>query len=355
MVTPIDPTSAGFLLAENRNMPMHVGGLQLFEKPEGAGPQLRARDVRVDARRRRDRAAVPQAPAPLAPRPAASWSGRRTSSSTSSTTSGTARCPSPAGSASCSTSAAGCTAPGSPGSARCGRPTSSRGCATAGSRMYTKTPPRPRRRRLGDAAARRACSAPTPTSATCPPRGRPSAGTRQHARTERTTASPRSRCTALRTALGITAEAAGMPSALVKTLSKGLRNETSALSLYAPRTIFNQKITGSRRFAAQDWPIERLRAIGKATGTTLNDVVLAMCGGARAHLPARARRAPRGAAGRDGAGRPQRQAVARRLRRGRQRGRLGHGASWHRQQRPRRPARSDPPVDEGRQGGAVEP
>ena len=37
MVSPIDPTSAGFLLAENRNMPMHVGGLQLFKKPEGAG------------------------------------------------------------------------------------------------------------------------------------------------------------------------------------------------------------------------------------------------------------------------------------------------------------------------------
>ena len=91
--------------------------------------------------------------------------------------------------------------------------------------------------------------------------------------------------TALRGALGITAEAAGMPGALVKTLNKGLRNETSALSLYAPRTLFNQKITGSRRFAAQDWPIERLRAIGKATGTTLNDVVLAMCSGAvRAYL-----------------------------------------------------------------------
>ena len=44
--------------------------------------------------------------------------------------------------------------------------------------------------------------------------------------------------------------------------------------------MFNQSITGSRRFAAQDWPIERLRAIGKATGTTLNDVVLAMCSGA---------------------------------------------------------------------------
>jgi diacylglycerol O-acyltransferase len=36
VVVPIDPTSAGFLYAENRQMPMHVGGLQLFEKPEGA-------------------------------------------------------------------------------------------------------------------------------------------------------------------------------------------------------------------------------------------------------------------------------------------------------------------------------
>jgi diacylglycerol O-acyltransferase / wax synthase len=89
----------------------------------------------------------------------------------------------------------------------------------------------------------------------------------------------------VRTALGLSAEAAGMPLALVKTLRKGLKNETSAVSLAAPRTIFNQSITGSRRFAAQDWPVERMRAIGKSTGTTINDVVLAMCSGAmRAYL-----------------------------------------------------------------------
>ena len=44
--------------------------------------------------------------------------------------------------------------------------------------------------------------------------------------------------------------------------------------------MFNTTITGSRRFAAEGWPIERLRAIGKASDTTLNDVVLAMCSGA---------------------------------------------------------------------------
>ena len=37
MATPLDPTALGFLMAENRRMPMHVGGLQLYKKPEGAG------------------------------------------------------------------------------------------------------------------------------------------------------------------------------------------------------------------------------------------------------------------------------------------------------------------------------
>jgi len=85
---------------------------------------------------------------------------------------------------------------------------------------------------------------------------------------------------AMRSAMGLTAEAAGLPAAFIKTLTKGIRNETSALSLHAPKTMFNVNITGSRRFAAQDWPLERIRAISKASGTTLNDVVLAMCSGA---------------------------------------------------------------------------
>src|SRR3954447_4317951 len=40
MPTPMDLTSTGFLFAENRNQPMHVGGLQLFRTPEGAGPDF---------------------------------------------------------------------------------------------------------------------------------------------------------------------------------------------------------------------------------------------------------------------------------------------------------------------------
>src|SRR3954454_12307455 len=89
----------------------------------------------------------------------------------------------------------------------------------------------------------------------------------------------------MQSALAIGAAAPALPGALVRTLNRSLRNETSAVALYAPRTILNQPITAARRFAAQGWPLERLRAIGRATGTTLNDVVLAMCSGAmRAYL-----------------------------------------------------------------------
>ncbi|WP_353107715.1 wax ester/triacylglycerol synthase family O-acyltransferase [Gordonia sp. (in: high G+C Gram-positive bacteria)] len=48
----------------------------------------------------------------------------------------------------------------------------------------------------------------------------------------------------------------------------------------APQTILNVPIGSARRFAAQDWPVERLRAVGKAQKMTLNDVVVAMCAGA---------------------------------------------------------------------------
>ncbi|WP_336081915.1 WS/DGAT/MGAT family O-acyltransferase [Nocardia sp. SSK8] len=48
----------------------------------------------------------------------------------------------------------------------------------------------------------------------------------------------------------------------------------------APETMFNVPITGARRFAAQSWPLARLRAVAARSGTTLNDVVLAMCSGA---------------------------------------------------------------------------
>ncbi|MDX1803517.1 MAG: wax ester/triacylglycerol synthase family O-acyltransferase [Alcanivorax sp.] len=48
----------------------------------------------------------------------------------------------------------------------------------------------------------------------------------------------------------------------------------------APKTLFNQRISGSRRFAAQSWPMARIRAAGKRHSATVNDIVLAMCSAA---------------------------------------------------------------------------
>ena len=328
VATSIDPTSAGFLLAENRSMPMHVGGLQLFEKPEGAGRELHPRDVRADARRRGDRAAVPQAPPPLAPhrRPAGLERGRR--SSTSSTTSGTARCPSPAGSASCSSSAAGCTRTRLAWERPLWETHVIEGLRDGRVAMYSKL----HHALVDGVSAMRLLQsvlstdpderdmpapwgAPRPAGPRAPRAERgdqPLRGPDDGAPRPRSASPPRRPACPARWSRRSTRACATRP--------RRSRSTPRARSS-------TRRSPASRRFAAQDWPIERLRAIGKATGTTLNDVVLAMCSGAMRDLPARARRPPRDAAGRDGAGRPQRQAVPRRLGRGRQRRRRGDGAS----------------------------
>lgn len=57
------------------------------------------------------------------------------------------------------------------------------------------------------------------------------------------------------------------------------------LPFRAPKTMFNVPIGGARRAAAQSWPLARIRAVKSAAGVTVNDVVLAMCAGAlRAYL-----------------------------------------------------------------------
>ena len=84
----------------------------------------------------------------------------------------------------------------------------------------------------------------------------------------------------LRSALQLAGEAAGLPSVLARTVNRGLHSQSTSLSFSAPRTMFNVPITGSRRVAAQSWPIERIKQVAKSGGVTLNDVVLAMCAGA---------------------------------------------------------------------------
>lgn len=54
-------------------------------------------------------------------------------------------------------------------------------------------------------------------------------------------------------------------------------------SLQAPRSLFNDRITGSRRFAAQSYPTARIKAIAQRFNATTNDVILTMCGAALRH------------------------------------------------------------------------
>ncbi|WP_328990646.1 wax ester/triacylglycerol synthase family O-acyltransferase [Kribbella sp. NBC_01245] len=73
---------------------------------------------------------------------------------------------------------------------------------------------------------------------------------------------------------------AGLTPTGLRGLAHTLRAEHAAVAFQAPKTIFNRPITGARRFAAQSRPIERLSAVRASTGATLNDVMLAMCAGA---------------------------------------------------------------------------
>ncbi len=74
------------------------------------------------------------------------------------------------------------------------------------------------------------------------------------------------------------------PSAL--TLARAaLLEQQLTLPFEAPKTMFNVPISGGRRVAAQSWPLKRIIAIKDAAGVTVNDVILAMCAGAlRAYL-----------------------------------------------------------------------
>lgn len=65
-----------------------------------------------------------------------------------------------------------------------------------------------------------------------------------------------------------------------KSIQKARRKESHAAVFQAPQCILNERITGSRRFAAQSYPLARFKAIAKAFGGTVNDAVLAVCGGA---------------------------------------------------------------------------
>ncbi|RKG34574.1 WS/DGAT/MGAT family O-acyltransferase [Acinetobacter tianfuensis] len=68
---------------------------------------------------------------------------------------------------------------------------------------------------------------------------------------------------------------------LSQTVMKDMgRNPDYVSSFQAPSSILNQRVSSSRRFAAQSFEFSRLRSIANALGVTINDIVLAICSGA---------------------------------------------------------------------------
>ena len=80
--------------------------------------------------------------------------------------------------------------------------------------------------------------------------------------------------------LGATGEMAG------KVLEMATGANSAVLgALRTPRTPFNQRVTRNRRVAKAELDLDRLRSVAKATGTTVNDVVLtALAGSVRRYL-----------------------------------------------------------------------
>jgi WS/DGAT/MGAT family acyltransferase len=75
-------------------------------------------------------------------------------------------------------------------------------------------------------------------------------------------------------------DVAGVPGMLADAVTKGLSDPERKLPFQAPKTMLNGSITGARRFAAQDWALDRIGTARELHGATLNDVVLAMSAGA---------------------------------------------------------------------------
>src|SRR4051794_9354181 len=282
MLNPLDPTATAFLIAENRRMPMHLGALQLFTKPEGSGRDF-VHDLYAEFRDSGDVAPLFLKHPVRSVRTGGRYVWREDDEFDIDYHVRHSALP-------------------QPGRVRellelCSRLHSTRlaaerplwewhlieGLRDGRVAMYAKL----HHALVDGVSAMRLLqsiftSDPHRTDMPAPWANKLASATVHEARapSEQARSLSEVRVQVVRTALGISAEAAGLSGALIKTLRKSIRNETSTLAFYAPRTILNQPITAARRFAAQDWPVERLRNIAKATSTTLNDVVLAMCSGA---------------------------------------------------------------------------
>lgn len=84
----------------------------------------------------------------------------------------------------------------------------------------------------------------------------------------------------LQTLTGLVRSTAALGPSTVMLARAALLEQQLTLPFAAPRTMFNVKIGGARRCAAQSWSQDRIKRVKDAAGVTVNDAVLAMCAGA---------------------------------------------------------------------------
>lgn len=102
---------------------------------------------------------------------------------------------------------------------------------------------------------------------------------------------PRGSSRPLTLAKGVLGQARGVPGmvrVVADTTWRAAQCRSGPLTLAAPHTPLNEPIAGARSVAGCSFPIERLQQVAEHADATINDVVLAMCGGAlRAYLISR--------------------------------------------------------------------
>jgi WS/DGAT/MGAT family acyltransferase len=90
---------------------------------------------------------------------------------------------------------------------------------------------------------------------------------------------------ALQRLTGTLGAAASLGPSTLTLARAALLEQQLTLPFRAPKTMFNVRIGGARRIAAQSYSLDRIKAVKDAAGITVNDVVLAMSAGAlRAYL-----------------------------------------------------------------------
>lgn len=84
----------------------------------------------------------------------------------------------------------------------------------------------------------------------------------------------------LRNGLGQARDTVTAALALAELGWKAAQGEAGATPYLAPPSILNRRIRGKRRFATQHYALARVKAVAKAAGVTINDVLLGLCAGA---------------------------------------------------------------------------